>query len=320
VDLNQWYLKNTYHYRQFDIAELISQKKKKGISISLCFPTLNEAATIGNILEIVKKEVSQPGLVDEIVIIDSSSTDNTQEIVKAKGFPFYQHSDILKEHGSHTGKGEALWKSMFVLNGDIIVWCDSDIKNFGSRFVYGILGPLIMRDDISYVKAFYKRPININGSVKKSGGGRVTEILIRPTLNLFYPELTWLLQPLSGEYAGRRDVLEDIPFSTGYGVEIGMLIEIYKKFGLDSIAQVNLKTRIHRNQPLSALSKMSFGIMQSLYKKLERAGKMYLGSEVNKMYNQIHHVDGDYLISPVELEEKERPPIKKIKEYIIARK
>jgi len=317
MDLNQWYLKNTYHYRQFDIGKLISQKKKKGISISLCFPTLNEASTIGNILDIVKKEIFIPGLVDEVVIIDSDSSDDTPEIVKSKGFPLYQHKDILKEYGSYSGKGEALWKSMFVLKGEIIVWCDSDIKNFSPRFVYGILAPLLIREDISYVKAFYKRPINIEGTVKKSGGGRVTEILIRPTLNLFYPELSWLLQPLSGEYAGRRQILEQIPFSTGYGVEIGMLIEIYKKFGLDSIAQVNLKTRMHRNQPLSALSKMSFGIMQSIYKKLEKYGRMYLSKEVNKKYNQIHHIDDNYLISPVELEEKERPPIRKLKEYTL---
>ncbi len=144
MDLNQWYLKNTYHYRQFDIGKLISQKKKKGISISLCFPTLNEASTIGNILDIVRKEIFIPGLVDEVVIIDSASSDDTPEIVKSKGFPLYQHKDILKEYGSYSGKGEALWKSMFVLKGEIIVWCDSDIKNFSPRFVYGILAPCLL--------------------------------------------------------------------------------------------------------------------------------------------------------------------------------
>lgn len=320
MNVNQWYLKNTYHYKQFDIDKLIWLKKKKGVSISLCFPTLNESATIGIILDIVNKDIFLPGLVDEVVVIDSGSTDGTLEIVRSRGFPVYQHKDIMKSKGSYPGKGEALWKSMFVLKGDIIAWCDSDIKNFGPRFIYGILGPLLARDDLSYVKAFYRRPIDFDGSIKKSGGGRVTEILIRPILNLFYPDLSWLLQPLSGEYAGRRKVLENIPFNTGYGVEIGMLIEIYQKFGLNSIAQVNLKTRIHRNQPISALSRMSFGIMQSLYDKLEKYGKMYIPLDINKIYNQIHNIDDEYLISPIELEEKERPPVEKIREYKLVNK
>ncbi len=181
--------------------------------------------------------------------------------------------------------------------------------------MYGILAPLIIREDLSFIKAFYRRPLKIGSSYMKGEGGRVTEILIRPILNLYYPKLSRLFQPLSGEYAGRREVLENIPFQTGYGVEIGMLIDLFEKFGLDIIGQVNVKRRIHRNQPLSSLSKMSFGIMQTIFRKLQYYGKINSTTLINKTYNQIQYINKEYLITPVILEERERPPIIKIEEY-----
>lgn len=317
VNIGEWYLSNTFHYKQFSIEDLIKIKNKKNLTVSLCFPTLNEAQTIGNILKITREELYKPGLVDEVVVVDSGSLDNTTEIVKEIGFEVYQHKEILGKYGSYQGKGEALWKSLFVLKGDIIVWCDSDIKNFSSRFVYGVLGPLITDEELYFVKAFYRRPLKIDSSYMKGEGGRVTEILVRPILNLFYPELSKLFQPLSGEYAGRREVLEQIPFFTGYGVEIGMLIEIYERFGLERIAQVNVKRRVHRNQPLSSLSRMSFGIMQAILKKLEYYGKLQINGRLNKIYSQIDYIDNEYVIVPVKIEEKERPPISTIKEYML---
>ena len=314
-DLNNWYKSNTFHYKQFSIPELIRLKNKRSIKISLCFPTLNEALTVGKILQAVKKYIYDPGLVDEVVIIDSNSTDNTVEIVKSIGFKVYQHRDILPKYGTYKGKGDALWKSLSVLKGDIIVWCDSDIMNFKPMFIYGLLGPLFLDDKISFVKAFYQRPLKIDSSYMKGEGGRVTEILVRPLLNLFYPDLSKVFQPLSGEYAGRREVLENIPFSTGYGVEIGMLIEIYERYGLGTIAQVNVKRRVHRNQPLSALSRMAFCIMQALTGKLEHYGKLRLETGLNKVYNQIEYLNKEYIITPLKLEEKQRPPIIQIKEY-----
>ena len=328
MNLNEWYLNNTFHYKQFDVKNLIKIKKRKNITISLCFPTLNEEQTIGSILKTVKKELCNPGLLDEIIVIDSNSSDNTVEVVKSAGFKIYQHSDILPEYGSYKGKGDALWKSLYVLKGDIIVWCDSDIKNFHSRLIYGIIGPLLINEDISFVKAFYKRPLRIDGSYMKREGGRVTKILVRPMLNMFYPELSKLHQPLSGEYAGRREILEQIPFFTGYGVEIGMLIEIYERFGLDKIAQVDAKRRVHRNHPLSALSKMSFSIMQAIFKKLEHYNKLYINADLNNVYNQIEYKDksmdidsaySEYIITPTKLEEHERPPMSEVKEYIARR-
>jgi glucosyl-3-phosphoglycerate synthase len=320
MDLEQWYNNNTYNYRVFPVDRLVKFKKKKNLTISLCFPTLNEAQTIGKILDIVRKSIYEPGLVDEVVVIDSNSMDRTVGVVRSAGFKVLQHRRILPEYGSFEGKGDALWKSLAILKGDIIIWCDSDIMNFKPRFIYGILGPMLIDDNISFVKGFYRRPLKIDSSYLKSEGGRVTELLVRPLLNLFYPELSKVFQPLSGEYAGRREILESIPFSTGYGVEVGMLIEIFERFGLDVIAQVNLKRRVHRNQPISALSKMSFGILQTLIRKLQYYNKLKLNSDMNKIYNQIEYINKEYIITPLELEEMERPPMVKIKEYLERKK
>ncbi len=316
MDLEQWYNNNTYNYKVFPVDRLVKFKKKKNLTISLCFPTLNEAQTIGKILDIVRNSIYEPGLVDEVVVIDSNSMDRTVSIVRSAGFKVLQHQDILPGCGSFEGKGDALWKSLAVLKGDIIIWCDSDIMNFKPRFIYGILGPLLIDDRISYVKGFYRRPLKIDSSYLKSEGGRVTELLVRPLLNLFYPELSKVFQPLSGEYAGRREILESIPFSTGYGVEVGMLIEIYERFGLDVIAQVNLRRRVHRNHPISTLSKMSFGILQTLIRKLQYYNKLKLNSDINKIYNQIEYINKEYIITPLKLEEMERPPMLEIKEYL----
>jgi glycosyltransferase involved in cell wall biosynthesis len=320
MKLNEWYLNNTYDHKQFQVKELLKLKKKKGLKISLCFPTLNEGKTIGKILDIVNKEIYKPGLVDEVVIVDSDSMDRTVDIAREKGFKVFDHSRIFPGLGSHRGKGEALWKSLFVLEGDIIIWCDSDIKNFHPRFIYGLLGPLLLRDDIDFVKGFYQRPLKMNGSYMKGEGGRVTEIMVRPMLNYHYPQLGKIFQPLSGEYAGRREVFENIPFFTGYGVESGMLIDIFERFGLDSIAQVNIRRRVHRNQPLSALSRMSFGILQAITKKLEFYGKIKVTSRPNKTYNQIDYINKEYIMAPMLLEEVERPQLIEVREYRSSRK
>lgn len=315
MDLDDWCGTNTFHYRQFSIPKLARLKRSKGLKISLCFPTLNESSTIGKILRISKEKLLDGGLIDEIVVIDSGSTDNTVEIARSHGVKIYNHSKVLSEYGSYTGKGEALWKSLYVLEGDIIVWCDSDIKNFASRFVYGLLGPLLLKDDIQYVKAFYQRPLKIKSSYIKGEGGRVTKILIRPLINLFYPGLSNVFQPLSGEYAGRRIVFENIPFFTGYGVEIGMLIDIFERFSLGSIAQVNVIRRVHRNHPLQELSKMSFGIMQAVFKKLQQYGKLEVTTELSRVYNKVAFFQKECVVTKSSIVEKMRPPMTDIIEY-----
>ncbi len=316
MDTIKWYKTNTFHYSQFDIEDLVKTKINKNLKISLCFPTLNEAKTIGNILKIVQKNLVDIGLVDEVIVIDSDSTDLTQSIVDFYGFKFIKHKNILKNYGTHKGKGEALWKSIYETSGDIIAWCDADIENFNARFIFGILGPLIKFEKINFVKAYYRRPLKVHHSYIKEEGGRVTEILVRPMLNLFYPQLSMLFPPLAGEYAGRRSILEKLPFFTGYGVEIGLLIDIFENFGLESIAQVDVLRRIHRNQPISALSKMSFGILQALLQKLQQYNKLILVSELNKIFRKTDYINKEYIITPVKIIEKQRPPMIEINEYL----
>ena len=240
--IQDWIQKNTFHHSRFkDVDELVALKEEQGIKISLCFPTLNEEETIGKEVELMKRELKEEHqLIDEIAVIDSGSTDNTEVVAREAGADFYLSSEILPQYRSYRGKGENLWKSLYILEGDIICWIDADITNIHPRFVLGLVGPLLTRPDISYVKAFYKRPISIKGELHYTGGGRVTELVVRPFFNLLFPELTGLAQPLSGEYAGRRSLLERLPFFNGYGVESGHLIDILRLFGINVIGQLSL--------------------------------------------------------------------------------
>ncbi|MFQ5542709.1 MAG: glucosyl-3-phosphoglycerate synthase, partial [Candidatus Binatia bacterium] len=243
------------------------------------------------------------------------STDDTVKIAQDLDIPVYLHQDILPAYGSYTGKGEALWKSLYVLRGDIIVWIDTDIKNINSGFVYGILGPLLREPDIHYVKGFYRRPIRVGQKLQATGGGRVTELTARPFLNLFFPELSGVVQPLAGEYGGRRKVLERVSFFTGYGVETGLLIDIYSAYGLQAIAQVDLEERIHRNQSLSALSGMSFAIIQVFVRRLEEKNMIRLLEEMNRSMKLVKHRRKTYALEVKDIRDHERPPMITIPKY-----
>ncbi len=227
----------------------------------------------------------------------------------------YIHQEILPQYDARTGKGEALWKSLYVTQGDIVLWIDTDIVNIHPRFLYGLLGPLLLRPDILFVKGYYRRPIKLNGKQQSTGGGRVTELTARPLLNLFYPELSGVIQPLSGEYGGRRSALEQMPFSSGYGVETGLLIDIFEKFGLGAIGQVDLLERVHHNQQLEGLSKMAFAIIQTVVRRLERRYERNFLEDVNKTMKMIRY-DQDVLYLDVnEIAELERPAMVEIREY-----
>ncbi|MDZ4344952.1 MAG: glucosyl-3-phosphoglycerate synthase [Candidatus Binatia bacterium] len=315
--VDQWFAENTFHRGEFeDLSRLIELKNKQKLTISLGLPALNEAETVGNIIRLIKHNLyDEVPLLDEIVLIDSGSTDDTVKIAKDFGIPVYVHQEILPQHGSFKGKGEALWKSLFVLSGDIIAWVDTDIRNFYPGFVYGLLGPLLREPEIQYVKGFYRRPIKTEGKLVSEGGGRVTELTIRPLFNLFYPELSGMIQPLAGEYAGRRSVLERVPFFTGYGVETGLLIDLFNDFGLKAIAQVDLEERVHRNQPLPSLSQMAFAILQVVMQRLEGKNRIQLMDEVNRSMKLIKPRERGYALELKEIQDRERPPMNSIPEY-----
>ncbi len=309
-------LKNTFHHSDFkDKAALVEQKRAQGLKISLAFPTLNEEATIGKEVLVLKTELMDRfPLLDEIAVIDSGSTDRTRSVAEQNGARFFSSRDILKKYGSYRGKGENLWKSLYVLEGDIVVWIDADISNIGPKFVYGLLGPLLRDPRISYVKAFYERPFRTQGELITAGGGRVTEILVRPLFSLFYPDLAYLVQPLSGEYAGRRALLEKLPFSVGYGVELGHLIDIYHQQGIEAIAQVNMDRRVHRNQSLQSLGKMSFGIMKTFLGRLARYGEGR-SPPAGAHYLSVSCAGESPLVDQVEIPDEERPPMIEVEEY-----
>jgi glucosyl-3-phosphoglycerate synthase len=312
-----WLDRNTFHHAQFsDLRKLVEEKQRQGLTISLCLPTLNEEKTIGKEIVVFKSELmTRYPLVDEIAIVDSGSKDRTRETAAAFGADVYLASDILPEAGERRGKGENLWKAIYQLRGDLIVYVDADIKNIHPRFVYGLVAPLILRPDIHYVKAFYDRPLAVSKGVRVSGGGRVTEILVRPLFSLYFPELTALIQPLSGEYAARRSILERLPFPIGYGVETSHLIDVYRLLGLGAFAQTDLDQRVHRNQSTSDLGKMSFGILQTFLARLEALG--LARSEVirSTILRQFQAHEGVYEQTEQELVEFERPPMLSLPAY-----
>jgi glucosyl-3-phosphoglycerate synthase len=317
ADNQKWLDKNTFHHGEFwDILDLVKEKERKNLTISLCIPTLNEEKTIGKEVLILRSELMERyPLIDEFAVIDSGSEDKTLEVAQSYGADTYLASNILPEVGDKRGKGENLWKAIHQLKGDIICYVDADISNIHPRFVYGLVAPLIKKAEVQYVKAFYDRPLNYSSGLRSSGGGRVTEILIRPLFSLFYPELTNIIQPLSGEYAARREVLEMIPFPIGYGVETSHLLDLYEKFGLDAFAQTDLDRRVHRNQTTNALGKMSFGILQTFINRLQTQGMIDRVPDMEKFYRRFEVEDGAYNQLVQEVVEEERPPMIEIDGY-----
>lgn len=315
--LKKWINDNTYHHSEFwDLKKLIEKKEKNDLTISLCLPTLNEEKTIGKEVVIFKSElVDRYPLLDEIAVIDSGSDDDTREIARNFGADVYLADDILPDIEKKKGKGENLWKAIYQLEGDIIVYVDADISNIHPRFVYGLVAPLIYRKEVKYVKAFYDRPLAVSGGVRPSGGGRVTEILIRPLFSLYFPELTGIIQPLSGEYAVRREVLEKINFPIGYGVETSHLIDVYTRYGLEAFAQTDLDQRVHENKPTRALGKMAFGILQTFVKRAKALGIIEKIDDYKTILRQTQAKDNIYEQVELEIVEEERPPMIEIEEY-----
>jgi nucleotide-binding universal stress UspA family protein len=321
--VDKWFVQNTFSSSEFaDLRRLLEAKERQNLRISVGLPTLNEEATVRRVIRAIRSRLMERiPLVDEIAVIDSDSDDQTREIAREEGVPVHVLGDILPDYGARRGKGEALWKSLHVLTGDLVVWIDTDVTDTHPKFVYGILGPLLLRPDVQFVKAFYQRPLRIGAEVLASGGGRVTELSARPILNLFFPELSGMVQPLSGEQGGRRALLEQLPFFTGYGVETGLLIDTLLRAGLGALAQVDMKQRIHRNQDLLSLSKMSFQILQVALKRVGEAHGERIWEEANATLKLITQTEGGKLhLEMHDIEISELPPMATIPEYITARR
>lgn len=289
----------TFHHDDFAAARLADQKARQGSVVSVCLPARDEAGTIGAIVEsLVEHLVEGCALVDEVLVVDDHSADDTAAVAAAAGARVLPVDAILPELGPGEGKGEALWKSVAAAEGDLIAWCDADIVDFGPRFVVGLLGPLLARPEIGFVKGFYDRPV----AGSPHGGGRVTELVARPTIATMFPHLTSIVQPLAGEYAGRRSLLERLPFVQGYGVDLGLLIDIAEREGTEVIAQVDLGTRRHRNRPLDELGPQALAVLQVA---LRRAGTGLGGPAT------LVRPDSE----PLDITTGERPPLVEVPSY-----
>ena len=246
---------------------------KRGTRVSVVIPARDEEATVGAIVATIRRElVERVPLVDEIVVVDSRSTDRTAVLARAAGARVVEQDAVTAGLPRLEGKGDALWAGLAASTGDVVAFVDGDLREFSPHFVTGLAGPLLTDPSVEFVKGFYHRPLAGTAGVEADGGGRVTELSARPLLNMFWPELSGFVQPLAGEYAGRRRTLERVPFVSGYGVEIAMLIDLLELVGLDALAQVDLGERLHRNQDTQSLGRMSAQIIVTVWSRLYRRG------------------------------------------------
>ena len=306
-EAERWFSRRTSRADDWPVGLLL--ERKAGTSVSVVLPALDEEPTVGLVVAGIVELAERTGLVDEIVVMDSGSADRTGEVAAAAGARVVHRDDVLPRLGTMPGKGEVLWKALHVTGGDVVVYVDADLTDFGPHYVTGLLGPLLCDPDVLLVKAFYDRPLL---DVSAAGGGRVTELMARPLLNLHFPELAGVVQPRAGEYAARRNLLERLPFAAGYGVETGLLIDTVRAHGLDAIAQVDLGERRHGHQNTEALGRMAATILHTVQRRVGPAGTA-------PGLTQFRRVDG--AIQPVDapIPSAERPPMNTVAEYAASR-
>ncbi|HVF05513.1 MAG TPA: glucosyl-3-phosphoglycerate synthase [Frankiaceae bacterium] len=310
MDGETWLAERTYHHSAFTLDALLAAKG--GTTVSLVLPALNEAATVGAVVTTFRALV-EAGLVDELVVVDPGSTDGTDEVARAAGATVVYEADVLPEQGRVRGKGEAMWKSLAATTGDVVAWVDADIEGAGPEFVHGLLGPLLTEPEVQFVKGFYERPLTEGEVLKPTGGGRVTELVARPLLSMFWPPLSYVVQPLAGEQAGRREHLEALPFAADYGVEIGLLIDTYDRCGLACLAQVDLDRRVHRNHPVRKLGRASFVIQHTVLRRLVAEGRAQLTEDAATTLRQFRKVGDDYSSVAYDLPLLDRPPMRDLR-------
>jgi glucosyl-3-phosphoglycerate synthase len=321
-EVETWLRRRTSAESDWPVDLLVAAKGSQRVSVVL--PARDERQTVGSIVSEIRRElVERVPLVDEIVVIDSRSTDDTAAVAAAAGAEVVAQDAVLPGLPRMSGKGEALWKSLAATRGDLIVFIDADLRDFTASYVTGLLGPLLTDPGVVYVKGCYDRPyVTSGGSVAGAvpdGGGRVTELVARPLINLHWPLLAGVMQPLGGEYAGRRNVLERLPFVTGYGVELGLLVDVLEFAGLDAIAQVDLGTRVHRHQSTEALGAMSGQIMFTAWSRMERQGSLVSLRAPSTTLIQFGRDASGRAVRVRDVRVSERPPMIEIADYGLRR-
>ncbi len=264
----------SFHHSSYSVARIAAERAEQALGVSVCLPARDCAGTVGAIVATLG-ELRTAGAIDEIVVVDAASEDGTATVAERAGAVVRQEAELMAAYGPVLGKGDAMWRALSVLEGEVVCFLDADTDGFSEHFLTGLLGPLVCEPGVSFVKAFYRRPLGDGaGAADRDGGGRVNHLLARPALELFYPPLAGVRQPLAGEVAARRELLERLPFVTGYGVEIAMLIDAWREVGLEGMAQVDLEEHRNRHQPLSALEPMALTVLATIAGRLEAEGRL----------------------------------------------
>lgn len=325
-EVEQWLERRSYSCADRPLAELLAAKQASGSTVSVVLPALDEERTVGRIVSVIREELmsSAPALVDELVVLDSGSADRTASVAAEAGARVVHRDEVLPRLPARPGKGEVLWRSLLVTTGDIVCFADADLEDFSADFVSGVVGPLLTDPGIELVKAMYDRPLGGD----PAGGGRVTELVARPLLNLHWPRLAGFVQPLGGEYAARRTLLERLPFPVGYGVELGLLVDSLHTAGLDALAQVDVGVRRHRHQDGRALGRMAAAIQHTALVRTARGGGL-----VRPTLTQFERQADGTVGSPADaagaggfaatshaVDTVERPPMQEIAEYAARRR
>ena len=309
AELESWFARRTWQEPSWTVPELVAAKAGRRVAVVL--PALDEEATVGAIVAAVLPLTRGPQpLVDELVVVDSGSTDGTVAVAAAAGARVVRRDEVLTDLEPVPGKGEVLWRSLAATTSEIVCFLDSDLVDFDPGFVPALLGPLLTEPGVELVKGFYRRPLRLETAEADTGGGRVTELLVRPLLAALRPELAGVVQPLGGEYAGTRALLESLPFAAGYGVEIGLLLDTHSARGLDALGQVNLGVRKHRNRSLLQLGAMARQILAAVLDRCATpAGAI---PDAGGPLVQFVALDGEWLpvVTPVQV--VQRPPMREV--------
>ncbi len=299
------------------LSDLVEIKRAANTSVTVILPALNEEATVATIVKQIRRELMVSDgipLVDELVVLDSGSTDRTAKVASAAGATVIHRDEVFPQIPTVTGKGEAMWRGVAATTGELVVFIDADLRSFSTSYVVGLLGPLLTDPQVQLVKAVYERPLVGDRQTMPAGGGRVTELVARPLLNLHWPELAGVIQPLAGEYAARRSLLEQLPFSCGYGVDFALLIDTARIHGVRAIAQVDLGVRVHRHHDTARLGRMAAEIMHTAWSRMARSTDG-MSERIGDSMTQFERDADGYRTSQHEVPGLERRPLASMAEY-----